>query len=64
MKVYVIVGLDKDGNIDTAGGFVSKSEAWDFFLKHELDKKIPKAIILPVEVKEPSNETPEATRQV
>ena len=27
MKVYVIVGLDKDGRIDTAGGFASKSDA-------------------------------------
>jgi hypothetical protein len=64
MKVYIIAGLDKDGHIDTAGGFASKSDAWHFFLENDLARKMPEAVILPVEIKEPSNETPEANRQM
>lgn len=64
MKVYVIVGLDKDGHIDTAGGFASKSDAWNYFLSHDIAKKVPKANVLPIEIKGPSNETSEAVGQV
>jgi hypothetical protein len=61
MKVYVIVGLDKSGNIDSAGGFASKSDAYKYLFDNDLGKKIPKVAILPVNIKERSDEVTEAT---
>lgn len=63
-KIYAIVGLDGDGNIDTAGGFESKSDAWAYFLNNNLATRFSKAVVLPIQVKEKSDEVTEVGGQV
>lgn len=64
MKVYVIVGLDSDGNIDTAGAFVNKSDAHKVYFENNLAGKIAKAVVLPVTVEGVQDAGAETARQV
>jgi hypothetical protein len=61
MRAYILVGHDKEGQIDCAGAFSSKVDAHNFVAQHQLNKKIPGLVILPVTIKGASNETTEGT---